>query len=59
MHKSKRYVSLVTISGPSVITTASPISRVDTSVRTAGGSLAERWNAHQRPGLDEHRGAAL
>jgi hypothetical protein len=23
----------------------------------AGGSLAERREAHQRPGLDEHRGA--
>jgi hypothetical protein len=23
----------------------------------AGGSLAERQHAHQRPGLDEHRGA--
>jgi hypothetical protein len=25
--------------------------------RMAGGSLAERDDAHQRPGLDEHRGA--
>jgi hypothetical protein len=23
----------------------------------AGGSLAERWDAHQRSGRDEHRGA--
>jgi hypothetical protein len=31
--------------------TASPISRM------LPGSLAERHDAHQRPGLDEHRGA--
>ena len=33
-------------------TTASPISRI------LPGSLVERQNAHQRPGLAEHRGAA-
>jgi hypothetical protein len=39
-------------------TIASPISRMRTSVEDGRArSLAERHDAHQRPGLDEHRGA--
>jgi len=31
--------------------TASPNSRMGTSLRTAAGSLADRYDAHQRPAV--------